>query len=88
MIQRKGSFVKITNVRTAVIDGNFPWVLVRVETDAGVTGLGEAYWGAGVAELVHRAKPLLIGENPVNIDKLVEVMIRCLSGEGSQAARR
>ena len=51
--------------------GNFPWVLVRVETDAGVTGLGEAYWGAGVAELVHHAKPLLIGEDPTNIGKLV-----------------
>ena len=60
-------------------------MLVKVETDGGITGLGEAYWGAGVAELVHKAKPLLIGEDPVNINKLVEVMIRCLSGEGSQA---
>ncbi len=77
--------MKITNVSTAVIEGNFPWVLVKVETDEGVTGLGEAYWGVGVAELVHQAKPLLIGENPFNIGKLYEVMIRCLSGEGSQA---
>lgn len=77
--------MKITNVSTAVIEGNFPWVLVKVETDEGVTGLGEAYWGIGVAELVHQAKPLLIGENPFNIGKLYEVMIRCLSGEGSQA---
>ncbi len=77
--------MKITNVSTAVIEGNFPWVLVRVDTDAGVSGLGEAYWGAGVAELVHKAKPLLIGENPVDIARLVEIMIRCLSGEGSQA---
>lgn len=75
--------MKITSVRTAVIDGNFPWVLVRVETDEGITGLGEAYWGAGVAELVHKAAPLLIGENPFNIGKLVDLMIRCLSGEGS-----
>lgn len=77
--------MKISNVSTAVIEGNFPWVLVKVETDEGVTGLGEAYWGVGVAELVHQAKPLLIGENPFNIGKLYEVMIRCLSGEGSQA---
>ena len=77
--------MKITKVRTAVIDGNFPWVLVRVETDASVTGLGEAYWGAGVAELVHRAGELLIGEDPTNIGKLVFLMERCLSGEGAQA---
>lgn len=75
--------MKITNVGTAVIEGNFPWVLVKAETDAGVTGLGEAYWGAGVADLVHRAKPLLVGEDPTNIGRLVEVMIRCMSGEGS-----
>jgi L-alanine-DL-glutamate epimerase-like enolase superfamily enzyme len=77
--------MKITKVRTAVIDGNFPWVLVRVETDAGVTGLGEAYWGVGVAELVHRAGAFLVGEDPTNIGKLVFLMERSLSGEGSQA---
>lgn len=76
--------MKIVNIRTAVIAGNFPWVLVRIETDTGLTGLGEAYWGAGVAELVHRAKPLLIGEDPTNIARLVFLMERSLSGEGSQ----
>jgi L-alanine-DL-glutamate epimerase-like enolase superfamily enzyme len=77
--------MRITNVATAVIQGNFPWVLVKVETDAGVSGLGEAYWGAGVAELVHKAKPLLIGQDPTNIARLYDIMVRCLSGEGSQA---
>lgn len=75
--------MKITRLSTAVIAGNFPWVLVRIETDAGVTGLGEAYWGAGVAELVHKAKPLVEGQDPRNINKIVEMMIRCMSGEGS-----
>ena len=77
--------MKITRVSTAVIEGNFPWVLVRVETDEGITGLGEAYWGAGVAELVHKAKPVLLGENPFNVGKLYDMMVRCLSGEGSLA---
>jgi L-alanine-DL-glutamate epimerase-like enolase superfamily enzyme len=77
--------MKITKIRTAVIDGNFPWVLVRVETDTGVTGLGEAYWGAGVAELVHHAGALLVGEDPTNIGRLAFLMERSISGEGSQA---
>jgi len=77
--------MKITNVSTAVIKGNFPWVLVRIDTDEGVCGLGEAYWGAGVAELVHKARPLIVGEDPRNIVKILDVMVRCLSGEGSQA---
>src|SRR5919112_100773 len=76
--------MKITRVSPAVVAGNFPWVLVKVETDAGVTGLGEAYWGVGVAELVHKAAPVIIGENPFDINRLYEMMIRCLSGEGSQ----
>jgi L-alanine-DL-glutamate epimerase-like enolase superfamily enzyme len=77
--------MKITKVRTAVIDGNFPWVLVRIETDKGITGLGEAYWGVGIAELVHRAGRLIVGEDPTNIGKLMFLMERSLSGEGSQA---
>lgn len=77
--------MKITNVSTAVIAGNFPWVLVRIDTDRGISGLGEAYWGAGVADLVHKAKPLLIGQDPTNIGRLFDIMVRCLSGEGSQA---
>jgi len=75
--------MKITSVRTAVIQGNFPWVLVRIDTDTGVSGLGEAYWGVGVEELVHKAKTVLIGEDPTNIGRLYDIMIRCLSGEGS-----
>jgi hypothetical protein len=34
--------VKITDIRTTVITGNVEWVLVHVETDAGITGYGEA----------------------------------------------
>src|SRR5690606_36867146 len=79
-----GSPMKSTAVRTADIAGNFPCVLLRIETDAGITGLGEAYWGAVVAELVQRAKPLLIGEDPTNIARLVFLMERSLSGEGAQ----
>ena len=34
--------VEITDVQTTMVDGNFPWTLVRVYTDAGVVGTGEA----------------------------------------------
>lgn len=77
--------MKITDVRTAVIAGNFDWILVRVYTDEGLIGLGEAYWGAGVEDLIHAAKRLIIGENPFNIARIYEKMIRGLSGAGSLA---
>ncbi|MEF8812231.1 MAG: mandelate racemase/muconate lactonizing enzyme family protein [Halovenus sp.] len=75
--------IEITDVQTAMVDGNFPWTLVRVYTDAGVTGTGEAYWGAGVPELVERMVPFLVGENPLDIDRLHEHLVQKMSGEGS-----
>jgi len=75
--------VEITDVQTAMVDGNFPWTLVRVYTDADVTGTGEAYWGAGVPELIERMTPFLVGENPLDIDRLYEHLIQKMSGEGS-----
>jgi gluconate/galactonate dehydratase len=75
--------VEITDVQTAMVDGNFPWTLVRVYTDSGVTGTGEAYWGAGVPELIERMTPFLLGENPLDIDRLYEHLVQKMSGEGS-----
>ncbi len=75
--------VAITDVQTAMVDGNFPWTLVRVTTDAGVVGTGESYWGAGVPELIDRMTPFLVGENPLDLDRLVEHLIQKMSGEGS-----
>jgi gluconate/galactonate dehydratase len=78
-----GRDVEITDVQTTVVDGNFPWTLVRVYTDAGIVGTGEAYWGAGVPELIERMKPFVVGENPLDIDRLYEHLIQKMSGEGS-----
>jgi gluconate/galactonate dehydratase len=78
-----GRDVEITDVQTTMVDGNFPWTLVRLYTDAGVVGTGEAYWGAGVPELIERMKPFVIGENPLDIDRLFEHLVQKMSGEGS-----
>ena len=78
-----GRDVAITDVQTTMVGGNFPWTLVRVYTDAGVTGTGEAYWGAGVPELISRMKPFIVGENPLDIDRLYEHLVQKMSGEGS-----
>ncbi|MFC4549030.1 MULTISPECIES: mandelate racemase/muconate lactonizing enzyme family protein [Halorussus] len=75
--------IEITDVQTTMIDGNFPWTLVRIYTDAGIVGTGEAYWGAGVPELIERMKPFVVGENPMDIDRLFEHLVQKMSGEGS-----
>lgn len=75
--------MKITDVRTAVAQGNFEWPLVRVYTDEGLVGLGECYYGPGVETIVRRLKPFVLGEDPQNIDWLYQKMVRGMSGAGS-----
>jgi gluconate/galactonate dehydratase len=77
--------VQITDVQTTMVDGNFPWTLVRIYTDAGIVGTGEAYWGAGIPEIIDRMTPFLVGENPLDLDRLYEHLIQKMSGEGSIA---
>ena len=75
--------VEITDIQTTIVDGNYPWILVRVYTDAGLVGTGESYWGGGDAEIIDRMTPFLLGENPLDIDRLYEHLIQKMSGEGS-----
>lgn len=77
--------MRITDVKTATVQGNFEWILVRVYTDDGLVGLGECYWGAGVAMVVHRLKQYLLGEDPHSVDWLYQKMVRRMSGAGSTA---
>jgi L-alanine-DL-glutamate epimerase-like enolase superfamily enzyme len=77
--------MKITDVKTATVKGNFEWHLVRVYSDEGLVGLGECYWGPGVVQVVHRLKEIISGEDPHNIDWLYQKMVRRMSGAGSTA---
>jgi L-alanine-DL-glutamate epimerase-like enolase superfamily enzyme len=67
-----------------IVRGTWDWNLVKVETDAGVYGLGEAYWGPGVKDLILRQlKPLVVGEDPLNVDKLYTKMLMMSAGAGA-----
>ena len=42
----------------------------------GLYGIGEAYWGWGVKDLViNKMKGILVGEDPLNVDKLYGKML-------------
>lgn len=80
-----GHPAEITDLSTTVIDGNFPWTIVTVETDEGVTGIGEAYPSPGVHEIItDYLRPVLVGENPTDVERLYNLMRASLSGRGSQ----
>ncbi|MGB9955142.1 mandelate racemase/muconate lactonizing enzyme family protein (plasmid) [Haloferax prahovense] len=80
-----GPEAEITDLNTVVIDGNFPWTIVTVETNEGVTGIGEAYPSPGVHEVItDYLRPVLVGENPTDVERLYYLMRESLSGRGSQ----
>jgi L-alanine-DL-glutamate epimerase-like enolase superfamily enzyme len=76
--------MKITDV-SAVLLQPFPWVLVRVRTDEGLVGLGEAYHGAGVHHICadeRLTKRALIGQDPRHVDRLFHDMMGSMSASG------
>jgi len=82
---REGPTPEITDIETLVIDGNFPWTIVRVEADDGTVGVGEAYPSPGVHEIItDYLRPVLVGEVPLDVERLYNLMRESLSGRGSQ----
>ena len=66
--------MKITNVTTAVIESNFDWTIVKVETDEKITGFGEAFLGPGLTAVIHEFAAILVGEDPTPIDRILRRM--------------
>ena len=53
--------MKITAVHTAVVEGNYDWTFVRIDTDAdGLSGLGECYTALGRTGIVRDLALLLV----------------------------
>ena len=78
--------VKITDVKAMVVKGNTAWNMVKIETDSGYTGLGEAYWGYGVKDVIlGYLRPLMLGEDPLNVEPLYTKMLLSTGGAGSLA---
>jgi L-alanine-DL-glutamate epimerase-like enolase superfamily enzyme len=77
--------VKITRLKTAVVEGNFDWTFVRIETDESITGLGECFFSPGLTAILRSLEPLLIGEDPRDINRLFRKLQMATSGAGSVA---
>lgn len=77
--------LQITDVKVAIIEGNWDWGLVKIGTSEGLYGLGEASLGTGLVGMVDLLRPLLIGEDPLSIQRLVLRMTEVMSGSGSSS---
>ena len=67
---------KIRDVKVMVLQGPRTYTLVKVENDAGLYGIGEAYGspGAGVREQIAAIKPELLGKDPLEIDRIYTLL--------------
>ena len=76
------SALRITDLRTAVVCSNYDYPILRLDTNQGVYGIGEVR-DAGHRENALQFKSFLLGQNPLNIDKILR-SIRHLGGHGRQ----
>ena len=77
--------MKVTRLKTAVVEGNFDWTFVRIETDERITGLGECFFAPGLTSILRSLEPLLLGEDPRDIHRLFRKLRLATSGAGSVA---
>lgn len=77
--------VKITDIKTAQIQARYVFNLVKIETNSGLFGIGEAFARQGIIEHIHAMKPLVIGQDPLLVETHWNRMMEAGSGIGSSA---
>ena len=77
--------VRITDVKTASVMIKYPAHLVKVETDSGLYGIGEAFNRDGILDHLRALKGTVIGEDPLQVDYLFQKMSEAKLGHGSWA---
>jgi L-alanine-DL-glutamate epimerase-like enolase superfamily enzyme len=77
--------MKITRLKTAVVEGNFDWTFVKIESDKGLSGIGECFFAPGLTSILHDLEPVIVGQDPRNIRPLFKRLQMAASGAGSVA---
>ena len=73
--------MKVTQIRSFSVrdEGGRSYFIVRVDTDAGIYGLGEAgikNWGMAIANAVDHLSDLVVGADPWETERLWQMMFR------------
>ena len=75
--------MKIKSVTTAVIEANFDWTIVRIETDDGAVGWGESFFAPGLSTIIAAMGELIVGDDARQIDAVLTRLRTAASGAGS-----
>lgn len=68
-----------------MVEGNFDWTFVRIETDEGIQGLGECFFAPGLTAILRSLEAVLLGEDPRDVHRLFRKLQLATSGAGSIA---
>ncbi len=84
--------MKLTDIKTYLMHAGPPghagwtkrnWLFVKVFTDEGIYGVGEASgWPRVVQTAIQDLTPILIGEDPMHIEKLCQKILLAMMGHG------
>lgn len=84
--------MKITDIKTFLMHAAKPdttnwrarnWLFIKIYTDEGIYGVGEGSgWPRVVETAVHDLAPLLIGENPFDIERIWQKLFIAMMGHG------
>lgn len=75
--------MRIVAVTTAVVQANFDYTYVRVETDEGLSGTGECFPAPALPRLARELGQLLVGQDPRHPVPLWRRLMTAVSGTGS-----
>ena len=68
-----------------MVEANYDWTFVRIDAGEELSGLGECFCAPGLTAIVRDLAPLLIGEDPRDVDRLWSKLRWGASGAGSPA---
>lgn len=84
--------MRITEIKTFLVNatpsggwggGGRNWLFVKLETDEGISGVGEASgWPRVIETAVHDLASVVVGEDPCRIERLWQKMLLAMMGHG------
>jgi gluconate/galactonate dehydratase len=77
--------MKITAVKTAVVEANYDYTYIRVFADSGAYGTGESFFAPGLTAIIRDLAPVLIGKDPRHVVRRTRELRRAASGAGAVA---
>lgn len=75
--------MRIASITTAVVEANFDWTIVRIETESGLIGWGESFFAPGLSSIIQQMGQLVQGDDSRNIHAVIDRLRSAASGAGS-----